>query len=47
VPPLPPHITFEQARKMARAMRTDPERAGVIEKSLKGKLAELTERLTP
>jgi pyruvate dehydrogenase (quinone) len=47
VPPLPPHITLEQARKMARAMRSDPDRAGVMEKALRGKLAELTERLTP
>jgi pyruvate dehydrogenase (quinone) len=45
VPPLPPHITEEQVKKMAHAMVHDPERAGVIEKSLKGKLAELGERL--
>ena len=40
VPPLPPHITFEQAKKMAKAMRTDPERIGVMEKSVRGKLVE-------
>jgi pyruvate dehydrogenase (quinone) len=40
VPPLPPHITFEQAKKMAEAMRSDPERAGVIEKAMRGKLTE-------
>jgi pyruvate dehydrogenase (quinone) len=40
VPPLPPHITFEQAKKMAMAMRTDPERMGVMEKALKGKMTE-------
>jgi len=40
IPPLPPHITFEQAKKMAKAMRSDPERAGVMEKSMKGKLVE-------
>jgi len=40
VPPLPPHITFEQAKKMAMAMRTDPERTGVMEKAMKGKLVE-------
>jgi pyruvate dehydrogenase (quinone) len=45
VPPLPPHITFEQAKKMASAMRSDPERAGVMEKALKGKLTEFTEHL--
>src|SRR4051812_30403524 len=41
IPPLPPHITTEQAKKMARAMvKGDPERAGVMEKSLLGKLEE-------
>jgi pyruvate dehydrogenase (quinone) len=46
VPPLPPHITFEQAEKMAKAMvKGDPERVGVMEKSLVGKLAELKESL--
>jgi pyruvate dehydrogenase (quinone) len=41
VPPLPPHITWEQAKKMAAAMRTDPERAGVMQRALRGKLVEL------
>jgi pyruvate dehydrogenase (quinone) len=46
IPPLPPHITVEQAEKMAGAMvKGDPERAGVIEKSLLGKLQELKESL--
>jgi pyruvate dehydrogenase (quinone) len=45
VPPLPPHITVEQAKKMAKAMVKDPERAGVMEKSMRGKLAELKESL--
>jgi pyruvate dehydrogenase (quinone) len=46
VPPLPPHITFEQTEKMAKAMvKGDPERVGVMEKSLVGKLAELRESL--
>jgi pyruvate dehydrogenase (quinone) len=40
VPPLPPHITLEQAKKMMHAMLHDPERTGVMEKALKGKLAE-------
>jgi len=41
IPPLPPHITFEQAKKMAKAMvKGDPERTGVMEKSLLGKLEE-------
>jgi pyruvate dehydrogenase (quinone) len=46
VPPLPPHITVEQANKMAKAMvKGDPERVGVMEKSLLGKLAEFRESL--
>jgi pyruvate dehydrogenase (quinone) len=41
IPPLPPHITGTQARKMAKAMvKGDPERVGVMEKSLRGKLQE-------
>ncbi len=46
IPPLPPHIRLEQAEKMAKAMvKGDPERSGVMEKSLRGKLAEFTEHL--
>ena len=46
IPPLPPHITEEQAKKMAKAMvKGDPERTGMMEKSLKGKLVEFTEHL--
>jgi len=45
VPPLPPHITFEQAKKMAQAMaKGDPEAVGVMEKSLRGKLTEFLTR---
>ncbi len=41
IPPLPPHITAEQTKKMARAMvKGDPETAGVMTKSLKAKLEE-------
>jgi pyruvate dehydrogenase (quinone) len=41
VPPLPPHITTMQAKNMARAMvKGDPERRGVVEKSLRQKLEE-------
>lgn len=36
VPPLPPHITFEQARKFASSMiRGDPRRWGVIRQTVK------------
>jgi pyruvate dehydrogenase (quinone) len=46
VPPLPPHITVDQAKKMAKAMvKGDPERTGVMEKSLLGKVAEFKESL--
>jgi pyruvate dehydrogenase (quinone) len=46
VPPLPPHITVEQAKKMARAMvKGDPERAGVMQRSLLEKLLEFKESL--
>jgi pyruvate dehydrogenase (quinone) len=46
VPPLPPHITTIQAKKMASAMvKGDPERVGVMEKSLLGKLMEFKESL--
>jgi pyruvate dehydrogenase (quinone) len=45
IPPLPPHIRMEQAEKMAEAMVKDPERVGVMQKSLKGKLTEFTEHL--
>ncbi len=42
IPPLPPHITAKQAKEMAKAMvKGDPERIGVMEKSLLGKLQEL------
>jgi pyruvate dehydrogenase (quinone) len=41
IPPLPPHITAEQTKKMARAMvKGDPEAGGVMTKSLKAKLQE-------
>src|SRR3954466_7016781 len=45
IPPLPPHITREQAKKMTKAMLSgDPEFTGVMEKSLRGKLAEFLTR---
>jgi pyruvate dehydrogenase (quinone) len=46
IPPLPPHIRWEQAEKMAKAMaKGDPELVGVMQKSLKGKLQEFKESL--
>jgi pyruvate dehydrogenase (quinone) len=45
VPPLPPHIRFEQAKGMAKAIyRGDPDRGGMIREALKGKLAEFVTR---
>ena len=45
VPPLPPHIRFEQAKQMARALlKRDPNAARIIKQSLKGKFQEFTTR---
>jgi pyruvate dehydrogenase (quinone) len=45
VPPLPPHIEFEQARNVAKALaKGDPARGAIIRQSLKGKLRELVNR---
>ncbi len=46
VPPLPPHIKFEQAKKMAHAvLGGDEDSAGMLVASAKGKLVEFTESL--
>ncbi len=45
VPPLPPHIRFEQAKELSRAiMQGDPATLRIAKNSLKGKLAEFTNR---
>jgi pyruvate dehydrogenase (quinone) len=45
VPPLPPHVRFEQAKGFASAVRHgDPARRQIVAQALKGKLAELTTR---
>jgi pyruvate dehydrogenase (quinone) len=45
VPPLPPHIRFEQAQGMAKAIASrDPAAGRMIKESLKGKLAEFVNR---
>jgi pyruvate dehydrogenase (quinone) len=36
VPPLPPHITFEQAQKMAHALPGDPARGQIMRQAIKG-----------
>ncbi|MGI8660226.1 MAG: thiamine pyrophosphate-requiring protein [Thermoleophilaceae bacterium] len=45
VPPLPPHIQFDQVKGIGKAlMGGDPARWQIIRESLKGKVAELTNR---
>src|SRR3954452_13804673 len=45
VPPLPPHIRFEQAKGMAKAIANrDPAAREMITQSLKGKFAEFVNR---
>jgi len=45
VPPLPPHIRFDQAKEMAHALaQGDPGRGRIFRQSLKGKLAEFVNR---
>jgi pyruvate dehydrogenase (quinone) len=45
VPPLPPHIRFEQAKSMARALaKGDPNAMRIVKQSIKGKLQEFTTR---
>jgi pyruvate dehydrogenase (quinone) len=44
VPPLPPHIRFEQAVKLAQALPGDPARGEIITQSIKGKIKEFVDR---
>jgi pyruvate dehydrogenase (quinone) len=45
IPPLPPHIRFEQASKMAQALRKgDPDAGRIVRNSLKGMVDELIHR---
>jgi pyruvate dehydrogenase (quinone) len=44
VPPLPPHIKFEQAKMMMKALKGDPARGEIMKQSLKGKLEEFVTR---
>jgi pyruvate dehydrogenase (quinone) len=45
VPPLPPHIRFEQAKGLGKALLgRDPAAREIIRESVKGKLAEFTNR---
>jgi pyruvate dehydrogenase (quinone) len=45
VPPLPPHIRFEQANKLSRALlKGEPATGAILKESFKGKLQELVTR---
>ena len=45
VPPLPPHIRFEQASGLAQALlKGERSRRAIITESIKGKLAEFVNR---
>ena len=45
VPPLPPHIRFDQVKGMARSLvKRDPAAGQMIKESLKGKVAEFVNR---
>jgi pyruvate dehydrogenase (quinone) len=44
VPPLPPHIKMDQAKKMAHALVGDPARGRIMRQSAKGKLREFVNR---
>ncbi len=45
VPPLPPHIRFDQAREMAISMaKGDPNRGHIIRQTLRAKLADFANR---
>jgi pyruvate dehydrogenase (quinone) len=45
VPPLPPHIRFEQAKMMAQALaKGDPNAMRIVKQSIKAKLQEFTTR---
>jgi pyruvate dehydrogenase (quinone) len=46
IPPLPPHIRIDQAKKMAKALAGDePERVEIMTKSARGKATELKQRI--
>ncbi len=44
VPPLPPHIKFEQVKKLAMALPGDPHTGRIIKESIKGKVEEFITR---
>lgn len=47
VPPLPPHITFEQARHYAAAIIHDPDRKGMLKETVRGVASTFAEKVKP
>ena len=47
VPPLPPHITFKQARHYASAVLHDPERGAMLKNTVRGVVSTFAEKVTP
>ncbi|PRX45891.1 pyruvate dehydrogenase (quinone) [Prauserella shujinwangii] len=45
IPPLPPHIKMEQAKKSAKAVLSDPEKVGIGVRGFRQKLSEFYENL--
>jgi pyruvate dehydrogenase (quinone) len=45
VPPIPPHIRYEQAKKMAKALKDDPERMSIIMEGAVEKWQEFKESI--
>jgi pyruvate dehydrogenase (quinone) len=45
VPPVPPHVTSEQAKKMLAALKDDPDRVGIILKGAAEKWQEIKESI--
>jgi len=45
IPPMPPHVSFEQGANLVQALlRGDPDRSGVLRKTLRAKLEDLITR---
>ena len=47
VPPLPPHISFEQAQHFLQALVRDPARGDMAKQAAKGSISALKEKITP
>ena len=45
IPPMPPHVSFEQGANLVQALlRGDPDRSGVLRKTLRAKVGDLITR---